>query len=70
MSIKIGNNNKIKGSSIGHQNNSNKNNNTPERKSFAERHPIIISFFVSIIGGVILLFSFWKNIITWLEGIF
>ncbi|HEF1898081.1 hypothetical protein ACTFSP_19540 [Bacillus cereus group sp. MYBK108-2] len=67
MSIKIGNKNKIKNSSIGHQYNA----ATPtEKKSFAERHPIIISFLVSLVVGFILLFSFWKPIVEWIENLF
>lgn len=67
MSIKIGNKNKIKNSSIGHQYNA----TTPaEKKSFAERHPIIIGFLVSLVVGFILLFSFWKPIVEWIESLF
>jgi len=67
MSIKIGNKNKIKNSSIGHQFNA---TTPPEKKSFAERHPIIISFLVSLVVGFILLFSFWKPIVEWIENLF
>ncbi|MGE1041270.1 hypothetical protein ACQGRZ_13725 [Bacillus wiedmannii] len=67
MSIRIGDKNKIKNSSIGHQYNA----TTPiEKKSFVERHPIIISFIVSLVVGIILLFSFWKSIVEWIENLF
>lgn len=66
MNIKIGNRTKIKKSHIGHQINS----TDQERKSFVERHPIIISFIISMITGFILLFSFWDNVINWIERIF
>ncbi|MCC1486764.1 hypothetical protein LB312_05755 [Bacillus tropicus] len=66
MSIQIGNKNKIKNSSIGHQYNA---TTSTEEKSFAERHPIIVSFLVSLVVGVILLFSFWKPIVEWIENL-
>lgn len=67
MKIKIGDKNKIKNSSIGHTFTSNENEQT--KKSFPERHPIFISFLVSLIVGFILLFSFWNKVINWIEGI-
>lgn len=67
MSIKIGDNNKIKNSSIGNQYNFNEGE---KKKSFAERHPIIVSFVVSLIAGFILLLSFWKDVVNWIEGMF
>jgi phosphotransferase system glucose/maltose/N-acetylglucosamine-specific IIC component len=67
MNIKIGNKNKIKNSSIGHH--SNNSNNKPEKKkSFAEKHTVLISFFISLITGFILLFSFWGNVVDWVES--
>ncbi|WP_029191865.1 hypothetical protein [Paenibacillus elgii] len=68
MSIKIGDNNKISNSTIGHQHNP--INENDKKKSFAERHPVIVSFIVSLVVGIILLFSFWKNVINWFEGLF
>ncbi|MCQ2011177.1 hypothetical protein NOM01_14405 [Sporolactobacillus sp. STSJ-5] len=72
MSIRIGNKNKIKNSTIGNQFNvvTEKSNEPVENKKFAEKHPIVISFFISIITGVILLFSFWKTIVTTIESLF
>jgi len=68
MKIKIGNKNKIKNSHIGHHINS---DNLPKTKeTFFERHPIIISFIISFLVGFILLFSFWDNIVMWIENIF
>ncbi len=71
MGINIGDKNKINKSSIGHQYNSNSGNNkSPEKKkSFAEKHPVIVSFLVSLVVGFILLFSFWKNIVDWIEAL-
>ncbi|ACK98094.1 hypothetical protein CN498_20710 [Bacillus thuringiensis] len=67
MSIKIGDKNKIKNSNIGHQYNAPPPN---KNKTFVERHPILISFLVSLVVGFILLFSFWKDIIDWIEKLF
>ena len=68
-SITIGNNNKITNSSIG-----NKEEKKPEsaetKKKFYEKHPWISGIIISIIAGAILLFSFWKEIIMRLEGLF
>ncbi|MBZ4222492.1 hypothetical protein LAE98_10310 [Bacillus wiedmannii] len=67
MSIRIGSKNKIKNSNIGHQYNA----AAPDvNKSFAERHPIIIAFLVSSVVAFIFLFSFWKDIIDWIEKLF
>lgn len=67
MSIKIGNKNKIKNTTIaGHV-----TNNVNETKSgFYQKHPIISGLIISFIAGIILLFSFWKNIALWIEGVF
>ncbi|MCF7625526.1 hypothetical protein CQ056_28200 [Peribacillus simplex] len=72
MSIKIGDKNKIKNSSIGHQYNfNNGSDKEPDnKKSFIEKHPIIFSVSMGIITGIIMLFSFWKDVIAWLEGFF
>lgn len=72
MSIKIGDKNKIENSSIGHHYNSNNGSGKEpdNKKSFAEKHPVLISFIVSIIAGLIMLFSFWKDIVDWIESIF
>lgn len=64
--IKIGNSNKIKNSSIGH----NLNSKPPKKKSFAQRHPILLSVIISLITGFVLLFSFWKQIIDFIESLF
>lgn len=70
--IKIGNNNKIKNSSVGHQVNAvnNLNNKPPKKKSFSQRHPIILSVIISLITGFALLFSFWKQIVDFIENLF
>ncbi|MGG4018851.1 hypothetical protein ABEV70_26815 [Priestia megaterium] len=68
MSIKIGDKNKIKNSSVGH--NYNTSNNEELKKSFLGRHPILVSIVISLITGFVLLFSFWKKIVEWIEHFF
>jgi hypothetical protein len=70
--IKIGDSNKIKNSSIGHQTSTvnNFNNKPPKKKSFAQRHPILLSVIISLITGFVLLFSFWKQIVDFIENLF
>lgn len=64
MSINIGNNNKIKNSNIC------ENGIVPEsKKTFAEKHPIFIGLMCSFIIGLLLMFSFWEDIILFLEGL-
>ena len=46
------------------------NTNNEEKKGFVSRHPIIVSVLISLIVGFILMFSFWKEIINWIEGLF
>ena len=65
MGISIGNGNKIKNSTIA-GNIKNKEN----KNRFSDKHPIICSFVISIITGVVLLFSFWNSIVKWIEGWF
>jgi hypothetical protein len=69
MSIRIGDKNKIKNSSIGHRYTSNERDKEPKKK-FHEKHPVLFSLLTSIVGGIILLFSFWKHIIEWVESFF
>ena len=64
MGIKIGNNNIIKNSNITER------TSIEEKKKWTEQHPILISVIISFSVGFILLFSFWRDIISWLEGMF
>ena len=41
-----------------------------EKKSFYEKHPWICGILASVLAGAILLFSFWENIVKWIEGWF
>ncbi|GIO57984.1 hypothetical protein [Paenibacillus cineris] len=71
IDVKIGNNNKIKNSSIGNHYESNgKPSNSENRKSFAEKHPILIGVIISMVTGFVLLFSFWDHLVDWIEGLF
>ena len=65
MSIKIGDGNKINNSNIAEKI---ENINNDENKGFYEKHPWISGILISSIAGIILLFSFWKNILKWIEG--
>ena len=70
-SVKIGDGNKISNSNIV----SNRGNDLLEespkaKRSFFSKHPIVCSLLISLFAGFILLFSFWKDIITFIEGVF
>lgn len=68
-SVTIGSGNKLKNTTI-----ASKIDNAPspsdQGKSFAEKHPVLISVAVSLFTGFILLFSFWERIVNWIEGMF
>lgn len=64
--IKIGNNNKIKNSIVGNQNLYGESN----KKSFTDRHPILISVVITFIFGFLFLFSFWDSIVEYIENNF
>ena len=68
QSIHIGNGNKFKNVTVGHS--KNKDSEEGKRKNIVERHPIITSVVISIVTGLVLMFSFWENIIQWIEGLF
>ena len=69
QSIRIGDNNTIKASAIGSKivETSDAQNSS---KGFSEKHPILLSIIISLVTGFLLLFSFWENIINWIEGLF
>lgn len=69
QSIRIGDNNTIKASAIGSKIGE-KSDVQPPSKGFAEKHPILLSIIISLVTGFLLLFSFWENIINWIEGLF
>ncbi len=67
--IVIGNNNNIHNSSVSiGKNYSSAADKTKE--SFYQRHPIICGFLISLIAGLVLLFSFWSYIIKFIEEFF
>ncbi|EUJ34676.1 hypothetical protein [Brochothrix campestris] len=68
MKIKIGDKNKIKDSIIGKQNivgNEAKNN-----EGFFHKHPVLTALLTSFVIGFLLLFSFWDDVINFIENIF
>lgn len=70
MSIKIGDNNKIKNSNIiGTSNSFNKNEYEP-KESFSNKHPILIGIICSIVASVIMMFSFWDNVSQFIKKLF
>lgn len=65
MSVNIGNGNKINNSTIAEHIT---NSESPKKKEgFFNRHPVISSFLISLAAGIVLLFSFWDNIVKWIE---
>ncbi|MCC8066942.1 MAG: hypothetical protein LIO80_11400 [Lachnospiraceae bacterium] len=69
MSVNIGDGNKIKNSTIAEKVD-NSGTETNSRKRFYDKHPVICGLIISFVVGFVLLFSFWENIITWIEGWF
>lgn len=70
MPIKIGNNNKIKNSSIIDNSNSSNSNESDIKESFASKHPLLIGIVGSIIASIIMTFSFWENISHFIKNQF
>lgn len=70
MSVNIGNNNRIVNSNISECIEDGNASTKIEKKRFFERHPVICGFLISLIAGFFLMFSFWKEIIAFIEGLF
>lgn len=68
MAIKIGNNNKIKRSTI-IDNSYSKVDKVSEEK-FTNRHPVLIGIICSIIASIIMMFAFWEKIDIFIKGLF
>lgn len=68
QSIHIGDGNKFKHVRVGHS--KDERSEDSKRKNIVERHPIITSAIISLLVGLVLMFSFWGNIIQWIEGLF
>ena len=67
MSVNIGDNNKIQNTTIGDNVTF---NNSGKKERFNERHTYITGVAISVIAGFILLFSFWNQIVQFIEGWF
>lgn len=65
--IRIGNNNNISKSVIAGSLNVSKEK---QKHSFYKKHPIICGFLISLIAGIVLLFSFWQQFILFIEELF
>lgn len=70
MGVKIGNNNTIKNSNIAETINGNTTKPQSNNKTFYDKHPVICGFLISLVAGSVVLFSFWNDIIHWIEGWF
>lgn len=67
--ITIGNNNTIKNSIIS-SGPVQMEPTSSARKTFVERHPVLITTIVSLGVGILLMFSFWDHIISFIENLF
>lgn len=74
MSIKIGNNNKIKNSNIIDNSNSSVKGKDIPKESFVSRHPLITTLILgvisSLIGSIIMMFRYWDRIETFIQNLF
>ena len=67
ISITVGSNNKISKSVIAGIINIDE---ASKDKNYFEKHPVICGFLISLLVGIVLLFSFWSQIIRFVEGLF
>lgn len=66
-SVRIGDGNRINKSTIG----SDVDASSPaERKNFWNNHPLLVGIIGAVVAGFILMFSFWGNIVEFIEGLF
>ena len=70
QSVRIGDRNKINKSNIAGRVQNQPDSNTSVKKKFSEKHPILLSIVIGLATGFVLLFSFWKDIVSWIEGLF
>lgn len=66
--ISIGNNNRIKDSVVG--NHTTIIHNQKKQKGFYERHQILVNFLISLAVGLLLMFSFAKELVSFVENLF
>lgn len=69
MGINIGNNNKFKNVTIA-ETVYDADDHKAENKTFAEKHPVLIGMFCSLVVGILLMFRFWQDIVSFIEGLF
>jgi hypothetical protein len=70
QSVKIGNGNKISNLNIaGRIENHSDSVPSDVKKSFYKKHPIICSFLISLLAGIVVLFSFWSKVVKFIEGV-
>lgn len=75
MAINIGSNNKIQNTiisedSVIEQKSNDALSENHQKKSIVDKYPIVCSLIVSFIVGFLLLFSFWREIVLWIESRF
>ncbi|WP_338658841.1 hypothetical protein [Paraclostridium sordellii] len=70
MSIKIGDNNKIKKSKIIDNSNSFNKNESEQKESFVNEHPIFIAISCSIVASVLMMFPFWDKVSQFIKSLF
>ncbi len=68
--IIIGDNATISRSAIGGKLTNSTGSRKDNSQSFFDRHPVVCSLAISFFVGFVLLFSFWKEIINAIEGLF
>lgn len=69
MSIKIGDNNKIKKSNIIDNSNNTTKNEDISKQSFANKHPIIIGVVCSVIGSILMMCAFWDKVSIFIKNL-
>lgn len=65
--INIGDGNKLKNVNIS---NTKYNNSNQKKERFFDKHPVITGVIISVISGLILMLSFWNDVVNWIEGVF
>lgn len=65
-SVQIGDGNIIKNSTIGNS----IQNQKEDQPSFFKNHPLFTGIVTAVIAGAVLMFSFWQDIIKWIEELF
>lgn len=66
MSIKIGDNNRIKNTTIAENSSL---QNASEKSNWMQKHPIISGLVVAIIAGAVMMLKFWGPVINFLNNL-